>query len=136
MRLAGVEVTHIIYSLISGRPLRAGSATNNLNFSVTIFSDSEGANVSGSDLWQVATFSQMSKYSALEHHHLTFSYHSGDHNFQHFLFYIIAILSLPTACLFSRARSGSPHFHARATGARLELGLEPIVFHFSAALRD
>ena len=46
-------MTDVTYTLESGGPLQAGSANNNLNFSVNIVSNQDGASVSGSDLWQV-----------------------------------------------------------------------------------
>ena len=62
-------MTGITYALQSGSPLLAGSSTNNLDFSVDVSSDSNGASVSGSDLWQVFasllinTIDRVSKYS-------------------------------------------------------------------------
>ena len=51
--IAGVVVTGVTYDLVSGGPLQAGSSTNNLELNVNIFSDGDGAGVSGSSLWQV-----------------------------------------------------------------------------------
>ena len=73
----------------------------------------------------------MSKYSAPEHDHFTFFCRFGDHNFRNF-FTFLPIIAATRPAYSGRARSGAPHFQARATRARSRA---PPFFTLPSALR-